>query len=297
MRGFIVTHPSLRSGWGTRVSVERRFAPLWERKVASLRLDCLELPHPGFARMRHPICSDISVVDLIELRLAPSVTFRMTRVCGHFLTRGQIVISDGFRCGLAGRALLAAAVVMLALGSSGCRGARQGASGSSVTGTETIVVLRHGEKAPGGLGQLSCKGLNRALALPKLLIERFGRANAVFAPNPSVEVREGALTRQEYSYVRPLATIEPTAIELGLPVNTQIGFPDIAGLEAAVTAPPIRTARCLSRGSTSMRMTLRGRCCGRMGWTVRGCRPGRGMTSRRCMSFGLRGRRVRHRPR
>jgi hypothetical protein len=120
---------------------------------------------------------------------------------------------------------------------SGCRAARQGASGSSVTGTETIVVLRHGEKAPGGLGQLSCKGLNRALALPKVLIGRFGRADAVFAPNPSVEVREGALTRKEYSYVRPLATIEPTAIELGLPVNTQIGFPDIAGLEQAVTAP------------------------------------------------------------
>ncbi len=146
-------------------------------------------------------------------------------------------MSNRFGCCLAARALLAVAVVLLALGLSGCRGARQGASGSSVTGTETIVVLRHGEKAVGGLGQLSCKGLNRALALPKLLIGRFGRADAVFAPNPSVEVREGALTRKEYSYVRALATIEPTAIELGLPVNTQIGFPDIAGLQAAVTAP------------------------------------------------------------
>ena len=58
-----------------------------------------------------------------------------------------------------------------------------------------------------------------------------------FAPNPSVDVREGALTQKEYSYVRPLATIEPTAIALGLPVNTQIGFPDIAGLQQAVTAP------------------------------------------------------------
>ena len=98
-------------------------------------------------------------------------------------------------------------------------------------------MLRHGEKAPGGLGQLSCKGLNRALALPKVLIGRFGRADAIFAPNPSVDVREGALTQKEYSYVRPLATIEPTAIALGLPVNAQIGFPDIAGLQAAVTAP------------------------------------------------------------
>jgi hypothetical protein len=130
------------------------------------------------------------------------------------------------------------AVILLATGLNGCRGARQqGSSGSSVTGTETIVMVRHGEKAAGGLGQLSCKGLNRALALPKMLIGRFGRADAVFAPNPSVEVREGALSSKRYSYVRPLASIEPTAIELGLPVNTQIGFPDIAGLQAAVTAP------------------------------------------------------------
>lgn len=131
---------------------------------------------------------------------------------------------------------VAALLVVPAL--SGCRGAREpAAAGSSGAATETIVVLRHGEKPTGGLGQLSCKGLNRALALPKVLIGRFGRADAIFAPNPSVDVREGALTRKEYSYVRPLATIEPTAIELGMPVNTQIGFPDIAGLQQAVTAP------------------------------------------------------------
>ena len=70
-----------------------------------------------------------------------------------------------------------AAVLLLALVAGGCRGGRYG--GSSVTGTETIVVLRHGEKAPGGLGQISCKGLNRALALPKVLIGRFGRADAI----------------------------------------------------------------------------------------------------------------------
>lgn len=136
-----------------------------------------------------------------------------------------------------GRIACCAVVVLFALALSGCRGGRQPEAGSSATSTETIVVVRHGEKAAGGLGQLSCKGLNRALALPRLLIGRFGRADAVFAPNPSVEVREGALTNKRYSYVRPLASIEPTAIALGLPVNTQIGFPDIAGLQAAVTAP------------------------------------------------------------
>lgn len=98
-------------------------------------------------------------------------------------------------------------------------------------------MIRHGEKPVGGLGQLSCKGLNRALALPKVLIGRFGRADAIFAPDPAVQVREHSMATTGYSYVRPLATIEPTAIELGLPVNAQIGYPDIARLQAAVTAP------------------------------------------------------------
>lgn len=119
----------------------------------------------------------------------------------------------------------------------GCNTARTPSSASSANSSETIVVLRHGEKAIGGLGQLSCMGLNRSLALPKVLIGRFGRANAIFSPSPADQMREGPLTRKSYSYVRPLATVEPTAIHLGLPVNTQLSFADIAGLQSAVTAP------------------------------------------------------------
>lgn len=40
-----------------------------------------------------------------------------------------------------------------------------------------------------------------------------------------------------YSYVRPLATIEPTAIAARLPVNTQIGLGDTKGLEHELTQP------------------------------------------------------------
>jgi hypothetical protein len=80
-------------------------------------------------------------------------------------------------------------------------------------------------------------GLNRALALPKVLIGRFGRADAIFAPNPAEQMRENSFSSKEYSYVRPLVTIEPTAIQLALPVDTQLGFRNIAGLERAVTAP------------------------------------------------------------
>lgn len=134
------------------------------------------------------------------------------------------------------RAGVCAAAGWLALVPGGCRQS-QSSPYSSAGGSATIVVIRHGEKAAGGLGQLSCRGLNRALALPKVLIGRFGRADAIFAPDPAVQVREHSLTTTGYSYVRPLATIEPTAIALGVPVNAQIGFPDIGRLQAAVTAP------------------------------------------------------------
>ena len=51
--------------------------------------------------------------------------------------------------------------------------------------TETILFVRHGEKPAGGLGQLSCQGLNRALALPGVIARKYGRLDAVFAAVPS----------------------------------------------------------------------------------------------------------------
>jgi hypothetical protein len=101
---------------------------------------------------------------------------------------------------------------------------------------ETIVMIRHGEKPPAGLGQLSCRGLNRSLALPPLLITRYGKPDAIYAPNPADEIQEGRLG-PHYSYVRPLATIEPTAIRLGMPVNTQIGYDQIGELQNALLVP------------------------------------------------------------
>ena len=92
---------------------------------------------------------------------------------------------------------------------------------------KTIVFLRHGEKPADDLGQLKCQGLNRSLALPDVLIGRYGRASQIYAPNPSIKKEfEG----KEYYYVRPLATIEPTAIRLGLPVNVKYGFEDVGAV-------------------------------------------------------------------
>jgi hypothetical protein len=100
--------------------------------------------------------------------------------------------------------------------------------------TTTLVFFRHGEKPTGGYGQLTCQGLQRALALPSVLTGRFGNAQYAFAPNPTVMVPDAA---GSFYYVRPLATIEPTAIRLGLPVNVQYGYNDRPGIEAELAAP------------------------------------------------------------
>jgi hypothetical protein len=103
---------------------------------------------------------------------------------------------------------------------------------------ETIVCIRHGEKPHGGLGQLTCRGLNRSLALPKVLLGKYGKPEFIFAPNPEHKV-DG---KGGYYYVRPLATIEPTAIRCGLPVNTEFGYDEIQGLESELAKPKYQNA-------------------------------------------------------
>jgi hypothetical protein len=96
---------------------------------------------------------------------------------------------------------------------------------------QTIVFMRHGEKPSGGYGQLTCQGLNRALALPDVLLTRFGKPTYAYAPSPAVQIVDSAGT---FYYVRPLATIEPTAIRAGINVRTKYGYTDISTLEAAL---------------------------------------------------------------
>ena len=88
--------------------------------------------------------------------------------------------------------------------------------------TEMIVAIRHGEKPAAGLGNLNCKGLNRALALPEVLLPKYGKPQFIFAPNP-IERFDGG----DFNYIRPLMTIEPTAIRCELPVNTEFGYTQI----------------------------------------------------------------------
>ena len=106
--------------------------------------------------------------------------------------------------------------------------------GMTGTNVEAIVCIRHGEKPPGGLGQLTCKGLNRALALPDVLLAKYGSPQFIFAPNPTQKVNDKG---GDYYYVRPLITIEPPAIRCGLPVNTEFGFKQIKGLQDELEKP------------------------------------------------------------
>ena len=110
---------------------------------------------------------------------------------------------------------------------------------------ETIVFIRHGEKPANDEGQLTCQGLNRALALPDVLIARYGPAQFVFAPTTSKKPASkgsGAASGVAFSYVRPLMTIEPTAIRLGLPVETKFAYDEIGGLQGELTTPAYQRA-------------------------------------------------------
>jgi len=117
--------------------------------------------------------------------------------------------------------------------------------------TETIVLVRHGEKPAAGLGQLNCQGLNRALALPRVLETQFGKPAAIFVPNPSERKTDRG---QSYDYVRPLATIEPAAIAYGLPIHAEIGLSKIDELNTALTAPVYRNATVLVAWEHTMAM-------------------------------------------
>lgn len=102
---------------------------------------------------------------------------------------------------------------------------------------ETLVFVRHGEKPARGFGQLNCQGLNRALALPAVIAAKFGKPDAIYAPDPGQQKDDSG---HSYYYVRPLATIEPTAIQFEMPVQTPYGFAQIDQLGTALVNPANR---------------------------------------------------------
>jgi hypothetical protein len=105
---------------------------------------------------------------------------------------------------------------------------------SNARAEQTIVFLRHAEKPAAGLGQLSCQGANRAARLPRVLDSMFGKPDWLYAPNPNVKIADPG---GSFYYVRPLATIEPTAIINGISVNTKYGYNETAGLQSLLITP------------------------------------------------------------
>lgn len=91
--------------------------------------------------------------------------------------------------------------------------------------TQTLVFFRHGEKPQNDSGQLSCKGLNRALALPDMLISEFGSPTALFASAP---------THKLGSSLRALQTLTPTAIKVSLPIHLDYHATETHALQKAL---------------------------------------------------------------
>lgn len=92
---------------------------------------------------------------------------------------------------------------------------------------QTIALIPNGEVAAGGLGQLSCQGLNRALSLISILPSKVGHPNYFYAPDPAGLISDPA---SKFYLVRTLQTIEPTAVSLGQPIYTTYAYTNGAGL-------------------------------------------------------------------
>jgi len=121
-------------------------------------------------------------------------------------------------------------------------GAAAGGPVLAAPATQTIVLIRHGEKPPGGLGRLDCRGLNRAEALPPVLARQFGRFDAIFAPDPDRQKKDEGI---KYPYLRPLETIMPLSKATDVPIETRFGYKQIGKLEEALESPSYRGATLL----------------------------------------------------
>ncbi len=102
-----------------------------------------------------------------------------------------------------------------------CCNAQQKTSG----GVQRIVIIRHGEKPDNG-DNLSCKGFNRALALPDVLYNKFKTPAKIFVP--SIDNKKSA------SQLRMIETITPFAVKYNLNIDSKFDVDDVNDLAAAL---------------------------------------------------------------
>lgn len=78
----------------------------------------------------------------------------------------------------------------------------------------TVVLIRHGEKNE-ATGNLSCKGLHRALLIPKVLNSKFPKPSYVYVPSIT--------TGKSTGHARMFQTVTPFAVQDSLSVNSKYG--------------------------------------------------------------------------
>lgn len=100
--------------------------------------------------------------------------------------------------------------------------------------SQTLVLVRHGEKPDNDSGQLTCKGLNRALALPDVLISKYGKPDALFASAPKQNKLGSSL--------RAVQTITPTAIKVSLPIHLNYHAKETKELQQALLSPQYKNS-------------------------------------------------------
>src|SRR5262249_60930245 len=83
----------------------------------------------------------------------------------------------------------------------------------------TIVAVRHGEKPADG-DNLSCRGQNRALALPAVLMSKFGKPDYTYVPSVKLD--------KSTEHARMFQTVTPFAVQDNLTIDRRFAEDDPA---------------------------------------------------------------------
>lgn len=103
-----------------------------------------------------------------------------------------------------------ASILMITL--SACKSTSQEDANFKLSDQQKIVLMRHAEKPSDG-DNLSCQGLNRSFALPKVLNAKIGIPDHVYIPS----IKNSQTTK----HVRMLQTITPFAVQYNLKINSE----------------------------------------------------------------------------
>jgi hypothetical protein len=87
--------------------------------------------------------------------------------------------------------------------------------------TLKVVIIRHGEKPKNG-DNLTCQGLNRALAIPNVIVSKFGVPAFCYVPTVGAD--------SSTKHARMFETIAPLAIKYNLAINSKFTGKDSSGL-------------------------------------------------------------------